>query len=244
MDPVLEKFYQNILNLELAQDTPNDSEEDKIEIKDSEDSTEPETHEEKSLSGTYQLPIKGGEYKRFGGYYTEKTSHHPKGHEALDIFAPGTTAAVDAKQMSTAMKLGLDESVFPIGSGRVVQVGSGAVSGNFCVIQHPQDPGMYSFYAHLNKVNVSKGAKVSSGTTIGLNGNTGSAKKTAPHVHLEIWIIEGSTSNPVNAPKRKINPESVIGKSYGSINKEASNKIQNILKASSLFHNLVKNNHQ
>lgn len=206
---------------------------------------EGEEGEEESLSmaaGTYQLPIPNGEYKEFGGYYTQSMEalEHPKGHEALDVFAPGMAELMKNKEFSKATTFGKGETVFPIGSGLVVQVGSGGKSGNFCVIEHPQDPGMYSFYAHLDKVNVTEGTKVSAKTPIGLNGKTGSAKKTSPHVHLEIWTIENSAgTSPVNAPKKKLNPETIIGKSYGSIKKKSSTKADKIYKLASLFDLLV-----
>jgi|LauGreDrversion4_2_1035121.scaffolds.fasta_scaffold01811_23 hypothetical protein len=245
--PLIIKANNSLKDLEdLSRDLEGDSEGSSEE--DSEDSSEPdqESEEENSRfsSGTYQLPILNGEYKEFGGYYTqsEEKLGHPKGHQALDIFAPGTTEAVKSKELSKAMQLGLGEQVFPIGSGIVAQVGSGGKSGNFCVIEHPQDPGMYSFYAHLDKINVAKGVEVSPKTVIGLNGNTGSAKKSAPHVHLEIWITQKGASGPtpMSMPRNKLNPETVIGKSYGSIQKKASNKINNLYKLSCLFELLTQ----
>ncbi len=249
MPSELDEFYENVAKNIETLDFSGRTEKSKVSEKSFKE--EPDKDNKESLedsSGTYQLPIRGGEYKKFGGYYTqsEEELDHPKGHPALDIFAPGTEAAIDAKKMSEAMTLGKNEPVFPIGDGIVVKVGNGGTSGNFCLIEHPQDPGMYSFYAHFNSISASEGMKVSRNTEIGKNGNTGSAKKSAPHVHLEIWMAtnKNSEGRPMSMPKTKVNPETIIGKSYGSISKKANDKIENIYKASFLFHDLVKNNHQ
>lgn len=248
----LDEFYKNIENINFSEIfSGNKKKSDSVSnISDKEKSNSLQEDEKESVdneSGTYQLPIRGGEYKKFGGYYTqpEEELDHPKGHPALDIFAPGTEAAIEAKKMSEAMTLGKGVPVFPIGNGVVVKVGSSGIGGNFCVIEHPQDPGMYSYYAHLSSISATKGMEVSSSTEIGKNGNTGSAKKSAPHVHLEIWMAPGAApgSNPMGMPRTKVNPETIIGKSYGSIGKKASDKIKNLYKTASLFYYLVKNNY-
>jgi murein DD-endopeptidase MepM/ murein hydrolase activator NlpD len=252
MPSSLDEFYQNIANISFSGKSSEEKDDlsEEADISDEKKISSNEDNDKESFddtSGTYQLPIRGGEYKKFGGYYTqsEEELDHPKGHPALDIFAPGTEAAIEAKKMSEAMTLGKNVPVFPIGNGVVVKVGSSGVGGNFCVIEHPQDPGMYSYYAHLSSISATKGMEVSSTTEIGKNGNTGSAKKSAPHVHLEVWIATGAApgSNPMGMPRTKVNPETVIGKPYGSIGKKASNKIKNLYKTASLFYHLVKNNY-
>jgi len=55
--------------------------------------------------------------------------------------------------------------------------------------------GFETRYAHMSKINVKRGQKVTRGQVIGHVGNTGLS--TAPHVHYEIWK-NGRTVNPIN----------------------------------------------
>ena len=68
--------------------------------------------------------------------------------------------------------------------------------GNYILIDHGYD--YESFYAHLDKVLVSKGKKVKRGDLIGHVGNTG--KSTAPHLHYEVHY----NGKPINSQKLKL----------------------------------------
>ena len=74
--------------------------------------------------------------------------------------------------------------------------------GNYILINHGYD--YQSFYAHLDKVLVSKGQKVKRGDLIGHVGNTG--KSTAPHLHYEIRYKKQKI-NPVNFYHSDLSPE-------------------------------------
>lgn len=65
--------------------------------------------------------------------------------------------------------------------------------GNYIVIEHSN--GMTTRYAHLSKVSVTVGQKVSQGKVIGAIGNTG--RSTGPHLHFEIERSNGSKMKPV-----------------------------------------------
>ena len=68
-------------------------------------------------------------------------------------------------------------------NGTVIYVGSGVEGyGNLVLIRHPN--GYVSAYAHLGSMNVTKGANVSRGDTIGAAGMTGSVTK--PQLHFEL----------------------------------------------------------
>ena len=82
----------------------------------------------------------------------------------------------------------------------IVATGDGVVSfagrqsgyGRLIKIRHAQ--GFETFYAHLNKIRVKKGQRVSRGDRIGDMGNSG--RSTGPHLHYEIRV-GGRPVNPM-----------------------------------------------
>ncbi|HEY5118748.1 MAG TPA: M23 family metallopeptidase, partial [Anaerolineales bacterium] len=54
--------------------------------------------------------------------------------------------------------------------------------GNLVIIDHLD--GWHTFYGHLSQINVTCGAKMFRGMTLGLAGSTGNS--TGPHVHFEM----------------------------------------------------------
>lgn len=84
------------------------------------------------------------------------------------------------------------------GTVRVARVSNGY--GNVVVIRH--NNGLETLYGHLSEIKVQVGQHVSSGTVIGLGGNTG--RSTGSHLHFEVRFRG-----------KPINPESLISfKSY------------------------------
>ncbi|MFJ3882031.1 M23 family metallopeptidase [Streptomyces sp. NPDC090077] len=86
------------------------------------------------------------------------------------------------------------------GAGTVVKAGpngggDGPAYGNAIVIKHANNT--YSQYAHLSKIQVKIGQKVSAAQQIALSGNTGNS--SGPHLHFEIRTTPnyGSAVNPV-----------------------------------------------
>ncbi|OKK18532.1 peptidase [Streptomyces sp. CB00455] len=73
--------------------------------------------------------------------------------------------------------------------------GDGPAYGNAIVIRHANNT--YSQYAHLSKIQVRIGQKVSVNQRIALSGNTGNS--SGPHLHFEIRTTPnyGSAVNPV-----------------------------------------------
>jgi murein DD-endopeptidase MepM/ murein hydrolase activator NlpD len=63
----------------------------------------------------------------------------------------------------------------------IVDVGYEKDYGNWVAVKH--DNGAETLYAHLSKVLVNKGQRISTGTVIGNQGSTG--RSTGPHVHFE-----------------------------------------------------------
>lgn len=81
------------------------------------------------------------------------------------------------------------------GSGEVVFAGaSGSGWGNLVVVAH--GAGVRTRYAHLSRIHVRVGQRVSTGSTIGLVGATGEA--TGPHLHFEV-LVRGANVDPSSA---------------------------------------------
>ncbi|MCX5405470.1 M23 family metallopeptidase [Streptomyces sp. NBC_00335] len=104
-------------------------------------------------------------------------------HSGQDFAVPVGTP-VDAVSAGTVVKAG------PNGGG------DGPAYGNAIVIKHANNT--YSQYAHLSKIQVKIGEKVSKGEQIALSGNTGNS--SGPHLHFEIRTTPnyGSAVNPVS----------------------------------------------
>ncbi len=119
-------------------------------------------------------PVKGGAafinswgFPRSGG----------RTHKGTDMFAPRGTPLV------------------AVDSG-VVQRSSNRLGGiNVWLIA---DHGIAYYYAHLDRwSNVGSGERVSKGTTIGFLGNSGNARGTSPHLHIQMHP-GGRSARPVN----------------------------------------------
>jgi peptidoglycan hydrolase-like protein with peptidoglycan-binding domain len=79
--------------------------------------------------------------------------------------------------------------------GRVVQAGWDAGGyGNLVIVRHRL--GTQTWYAHLGRVRVARGARVTTRTRLGTVGSTGTA--TGPHLHFEVRV-RGAAVNPLPA---------------------------------------------
>ncbi|WP_325051981.1 peptidoglycan DD-metalloendopeptidase family protein [Streptomyces triticagri] len=106
--------------------------------------------------------------------------------------------------------------VVAVGPGSVVVAGNQGAYGN-CVIVGMTD-GKYTLYAHLSRIEVKVGQKVTGGHRLGLSGATGNV--TGPHLHFEARTTNtynghtdplaylaahgvGGTGKPAKAPAKK-----------------------------------------
>ena len=89
-------------------------------------------------------------------------------HHGIDIFAPRGTPVLAAAQ------------------GYVTRVNE-TTRGGRVVWQRDEKRGISIYYAHLDEQLVEPGQSVSIGDTIGLVGNTGNARTTAPHLHFGVY---------------------------------------------------------
>jgi murein DD-endopeptidase MepM/ murein hydrolase activator NlpD len=81
------------------------------------------------------------------------------------------------------------------GSGRVVLAALHASGwGKLVVVKHRS--GVRTLYAHLSRIDVKLGQRVSAGAPVGLIGATGSA--TGPHLHFEV-LVRGGAVDPLSA---------------------------------------------
>ena len=101
-------------------------------------------------------------------------------HTGLDYPAPAGTT-VTAAGRGTVTFAGWDASGY----------------GNLVVIEHPR--GVRSWYAHLSRIAVGRGASVVAGSTVGSVGATGFA--TGPHLHFEVRV-GGAALDPLSALNR------------------------------------------
>jgi len=113
-------------------------------------------------------PVSGEVTSRFGPRWGRQ-------HNGLDIAAnTGTTVAA-------------------AGGGTVISAGPAGAFGNRVLIDH--GGGLVTLYAHLSSINVSTGQTVSTGTSVGGVGCTGSC--TGPHLHFETRV-GGVAYDPYN----------------------------------------------
>ncbi|MCH5274426.1 MAG: M23 family metallopeptidase [Lachnospiraceae bacterium] len=124
---------------------------------------------------TYIRPVSGGRQTSGFGRRKAPTAGASTYHKGVDWAVPTGTAVVASS------------------GGTVVKAGWGSGYGYVVYIQH--DDGRQTRYAHLSRVLVSSGQRVSQGERIGLSGSTGVA--TGPHLHFEM-LINNTQVNPLN----------------------------------------------
>lgn len=115
------------------------------------------------LPFSYKSPLKGRITSPFG-YRDHPIDGLTKFHYGADIAVPTGTA------------------VGAFAAGTVSEIGKNTIYGNYVKVQHAD--GFWTFYGHLSRATVKKGAKVKMGQKIALSGNTGNS--TGPHLHFEV----------------------------------------------------------
>ncbi|MBA4541859.1 MULTISPECIES: M23 family metallopeptidase [Thermoactinomyces] len=120
-------------------------------------------------SYVFRWPITGQITSNFGW-------RHGRMHKGIDIW----NAAKSQTEIHAAL------------GGTVVRAGYAGTYGNLVVIDH--GGGWVTYYAHLSRIMVSKGEKVSTGQQLGYMGQTGRA--TGYHLHFEVRK-NGKAINPL-----------------------------------------------
>ena len=92
---------------------------------------------------------------------------------------------------------GTSPPVYVARSGTVETVTYDGTGGNYVVVKH--DDGYWTYYGHLDSVDLVVGEKVTTNSRVGIMGSTGLAKGI--HLHFEVWK---------GAQWQRINPRDVI----------------------------------
>ncbi|MBL8165344.1 MAG: M23 family metallopeptidase [Anaerolineae bacterium] len=117
----------------------------------------------------FQLPIPGGELTSpFGAFRTFNQSFQTR-HTGWDIRAT------------------LGQPIMASAKGTVAFAGFMEIRGNLVVIDHGY--GVFTTYAHLGQVHVTRGQSVNEGQVLGTVGNTG--RTSGPHFHWEVAVNGG-----------------------------------------------------
>ena len=129
------------------------------------------------------FPVRGLSDAAAASFWGADRDGGARRHEGIDIFAPRGTPAIAA---TNGFITRTGET--PLG-GRVVWLADAA-------------HGEHLYYAHLDKQLVSAGQRVRAGDTLGLVGNTGNARTTAPHLHFGIYRSGQGAIDPLPFVKR------------------------------------------
>jgi murein DD-endopeptidase MepM/ murein hydrolase activator NlpD len=106
-----------------------------------------------------------------------------RSHKGIDLAAPTGTP------------------IESVGDGTVTFAGTNGGYGKFIKIKHSS--GYETAYAHLSKISVKKGQRVTQGQLIGAVGSTGSS--TGPHLHYDLHF-NGNIVHPFNTDTPKEEP--------------------------------------
>lgn len=124
---------------------------------------------------TYIRPVSGGRQTSGFGRRKAPTAGASTYHKGVDWAVPTGTAVVASC------------------GGTVIKAGWGSGYGYVVYIRH--EDGRETRYAHLSRILVSTGQRVSQGQKIALSGSTGVS--TGPHLHFEM-LINNTQVNPLN----------------------------------------------
>jgi murein DD-endopeptidase MepM/ murein hydrolase activator NlpD len=122
---------------------------------------------------TLQIPVDGATARNVHSFFGASRDGGRRAHQGVDIFAVRGTPVRAAA------------------SGIVTSVGPNGLGGNTIWIARPTR-GEFHYYAHLDRQLVTAGTYVNEGDVIGLVGNTGNARTTAPHLHFGIYTARGA----------------------------------------------------
>lgn len=126
----------------------------------------------------YTFPVAGKGNSAVHSFWGAVRDGGRRSHEGIDIFADRGTPVV------------------AVTAGRVSSTGNKGLGGKQVWLRDGKR-GNSLYYAHLDSVIASPGQRVNPGDTLGLVGNTGNARTTAPHLHFGIYKGFRGAQNPL-----------------------------------------------
>lgn len=139
----------------------------------------------------YVFPVAGKGNSAVQSYWGATREGGRRTHEGIDIFAPRGTP------------------VIAVTRGRVSSTGNKGLGGKQVWLRD-RKRGNSLYYAHLDSIIATPGMQVVPGDTLGLVGNSGNARTTAPHLHFGIYKAYDGAQNPLPYVYRTPIPESMI----------------------------------
>jgi murein DD-endopeptidase MepM/ murein hydrolase activator NlpD len=133
---------------------------------------------EKLWRGPFRLPLDGAHTAKNFGRRRVLNGNPGSAHSGMDFPAVAGTPIHSSQ------------------AGRVVLADDLFFSGNTVVVDHGL--GIYTYYCHMEKIDVAVGDEVKAGTVLGLVGATG--RVTGPHLH---WALKVETA--------RVNPMQIVG---------------------------------
>ena len=129
------------------------------------------------------FPVRGKTEAAIGSVWGDTRDAGARRHEGVDIFAARGTPAVAAAD------------------GLITRTGTSPLGGNVVWLNDAAH-GQHLYYAHLDQQLVVPGQRVRVGDTLGLVGNTGNARTTAPHLHFGIYRAGRGAIDPLPFVRR------------------------------------------
>ena len=146
---------------------------------------------------SFVFPLAQNVKANIGSFWGADRDKGIRKHEGVDIFAPARSAAV------------------AVSNGTITSVSENTLGGKVIFLQ-PDNTAYNVYYAHLDEQLVQAGQRVTAGETIGLTGNTGSAKYTPSHLHFGIYTTGGAINPLAFIEKTPAIPEVSIPKLPGN----------------------------
>ncbi|MFD2517166.1 peptidoglycan DD-metalloendopeptidase family protein [Salinimicrobium flavum] len=139
---------------------------------------------------TYLFPVVSAGNSAIQSYWGADRDAGRRSHEGIDIFASRGTP------------------VIAVTAGRVSSTANKGLGGKQVWLRDSKR-GHSLYYAHLDSIIAVRGMRVFPGDTLGLVGNTGNARTTAPHLHFGIYNGYRGARNPLPFVFQIQKPESI-----------------------------------
>lgn len=91
---------------------------------------------------------------------------------------------VQTRHTGWDLKATIGTPILSAANGKVAFAGPLDIRGNYVIVDHGH--GIFSGYAHLSQIHVTRGQDVTQGQILGMSGNTG--RSSGPHLHWEINV--------------------------------------------------------